>query len=38
MLTVKGHYKDFSVMQECGISQAFTSDHHFAQAGFTCLL
>ncbi len=28
----------FVVMQERQIYQAFTSDHHFAQAGFTCLL
>ncbi len=26
------------VMQEKGITDAFTSDHHFAQAGFTVLL
>lgn len=26
------------VMQERGISEAFTSDHHFTQAGFTILL
>lgn len=26
------------VMQERGITEAFTSDHHFAQAGFTALL
>ncbi len=28
----------FIVMQEEGIREAFTSDHHFAQAGFTILL
>ena len=28
----------FIVMQERGISQAFTTDHHFEQSGFTCLL
>jgi predicted nucleic acid-binding protein len=28
----------FLVMQERGITQAFTSDGHFEQAGFTCLL
>lgn len=28
----------FVVMQERQIHQALTSDHHFAQAGFTCLL
>ena len=28
----------FIVMREQGITDAFTSDHHFAQAGFTCLL
>ena len=28
----------FVVMQEEGISEAFTSDHHFTQAGFTILL
>lgn len=28
----------FVVMQEQGITEAFTSDHHFAQAGFTILL
>jgi len=28
----------FVVMQEQGISEAFTSDHHFTQAGFTILL
>ncbi len=28
----------FVVMQEQGITEAFTSDHHFTQAGFTILL
>lgn len=28
----------FVVMQEQGIDEAFTSDHHFTQAGFTILL
>ena len=28
----------FLVMQERGITHAFTSDRHFEQAGFTCLL
>ena len=28
----------FSVMQERGIQEALTGDHHFAQAGFTPLL
>ncbi len=28
----------FVVMQEQGILEAFTSDHHFAQAGFAILL
>lgn len=28
----------FAVMQDYGISEALTSDHHFAQAGFQCLL
>lgn len=28
----------FIVMQERGITEAFTSDHDFEQAGFTCLL
>lgn len=28
----------FIVMRERGISQAFTSDRHFEQAGFNCLL
>ena len=28
----------FIVMQDRGISEAFTSDRHFEQAGFTCLL
>jgi predicted nucleic acid-binding protein len=28
----------FIVMQERGITEAFTSDRHFAQAGFQCLL
>ena len=28
----------FVVMQEKGISEAFTSDHHFVQAGFTLLM
>jgi predicted nucleic acid-binding protein len=28
----------FIVMQERGIMDAFTSDHHFEQAGFRCLL
>lgn len=28
----------FVIMQEEGISEAFTSDHHFTQAGFSILL
>jgi predicted nucleic acid-binding protein len=28
----------FTVMQERGISEAFTTDRHFEQAGFVCLL
>ncbi len=28
----------FAVMQERGITEAFTSDHHFTQAGFRTLL
>ena len=28
----------FVIMQENGITHAFTSDRHFEQAGFTCLL
>ncbi len=28
----------FTVMQELGIRDAFTTDHHFHQAGFTVLL
>lgn len=28
----------FVVMQEEGIVEAFTSDHHFVQSGFTCLM
>jgi uncharacterized protein len=28
----------FLVMRERGITEAFTSDHHFEQAGFACLL
>ena len=28
----------FVIMQERGITEAFTSDHHFTQAGFTVLL
>ena len=28
----------FVIMQEYGIAEAFTSDHHFAHAGFTVLL
>ena len=28
----------FLVMSEHGIFDAFTTDHHFEQAGFTCLL
>jgi predicted nucleic acid-binding protein len=28
----------FIVMEERGITEAFTSDRHFEQAGFTCLL
>lgn len=28
----------FVVMRDQEIAQAFTADHHFAQAGFTCLL
>lgn len=28
----------FVIMQEYGIAEAFTSDHHFTQAGFTVLL
>ena len=26
------------VMQQYGLQEAFTTDHHFEQAGFTCLL
>jgi predicted nucleic acid-binding protein len=28
----------FAVMSELGISEAYTGDHHFEQAGFLCLL
>jgi len=28
----------FVVMEEQGIGEAFTTDHHFQQAGFTALL
>ena len=28
----------FVIMQEYGLAEAFTSDHHFTQAGFTILL
>ena len=28
----------FVVMQECGITEALTADHHFEQAGFVALL
>ena len=28
----------FVVMRERGISEAFTNDHHFVQAGFSCSL
>ena len=28
----------FAVMEQHGISQALTADHHFEQAGFTVLL
>lgn len=28
----------FAIMQERHLTQAFTSDHHFTQAGFTKLL
>ena len=28
----------FVIMQEYGVAEAFTSDHHFTQAGFTVLL
>jgi hypothetical protein len=28
----------FVVMQQRGITEAFTSDRHFEQAGFACLL
>ncbi len=28
----------FVVMRERGLYEAFTADHHFAQAGFSCLL
>lgn len=28
----------FSVMQQRGLSEALTNDHHFAQAGFTVLM
>ena len=28
----------FVVMSDCGISEAFTADHHFVQAGFKALL
>lgn len=28
----------FLVMQDAGVTEAFTNDDHFTQAGFTCLL
>ena len=28
----------FVVMQQYGLQEAFTTDHHFEQAGFVCLL
>ncbi|MFT3882937.1 MAG: PIN domain-containing protein [Gemmatales bacterium] len=28
----------FIIMQELGITEAVTADHHFAQAGFVCLI
>ena len=28
----------FVVMQQCGMVEALTTDHHFEQAGFVCLL
>lgn len=28
----------FVVMQQRGLHEAFTTDHHFEQAGFVCLL
>jgi predicted nucleic acid-binding protein len=28
----------FVVMQQYGLYEAFTTDHHFEQAGFVCLL
>ena len=28
----------FVVMQQYGLHDAFTTDHHFEQAGFICLL
>jgi uncharacterized protein len=28
----------FVVMQQRGLREAFTTDHHFEQAGFVCLL
>jgi len=31
-------FASFIVMQERGITEAFTSDHDFEQAGFRCLL
>ena len=28
----------FVVMRDAGVTEGFTNDEHFAQAGFTCLL
>ena len=28
----------FIVMQDAGVTEAFTNDEHFTQAGFKCLL
>ena len=28
----------FTIMEEKGITESFTADHHFEQAGFICLL
>ena len=28
----------FMVMQDAGVTEAFTNDDHFTQAGFKCLL
>jgi hypothetical protein len=38
IVAVRPHGTSFVVMRELKLSQALTTDHHFAQAGFEALL